>query len=248
MNNVLICYPGGTGGNFIACLLRIFIDPSFYKKDMIPSDGCCDNLSQGHSLQSTAHNQGISLFPESGQTVSAIISLLGQVSQCIHTIHFIKSSSIEQFLTVPTVQVIYITHEESDQEQIAINKILKNFIVKDVERAKNIMITAFKKLNHANLKDTVDYLSTATTLEHLPDNIKEDLLQAWCQNLKYARQEVIDPHDRLLTIAFNDIMNNPDYVIESIGKFIDCSSNDNLLQFYNEYISKQPTVESYLNC
>lgn len=248
MKKHLICYPSGAAGNFIACLLRILHDKSFYKKDMIPSDGCCDYVANAHYLIMTSRQRRISLFPENESTADKVIDLLSeQDKSLINCIHFIKANNINKFLAVPDLQVIYINHNEQDREQIAINKIIKNFIIKDVNLGKTIIETAVKQFGHDNLRDAVDYLSQAATLKNMPVTIKQEMIKAWCTELQQSYEEITNSHDRLLVLEFHDIMTNPRRVINQLCQMTGLDSSVELSDFYTEYLSKQPSVDYFLS-
>jgi hypothetical protein len=248
MKKHLICYPSGAAGNFIACLLRILHDKSFYKKDMIPSDGCCDHIANAYYLLMTFRQQKISLYPENESTASKVVDLLTeQDKNLINCIHFIKANNINKFLTVPGLEVIYINHNVQDRPQIAINKIIKNFVVKDVNLGKTIIENAVKQFGHDTLKDVVDYLSEAETLKNMPAPLKQQMITAWCTELQQSYEEITSSHDRLLTLEFNDIMTNPRRVIDQLCQITNLDSSDELQDFYTEYLSKQPNIDYYLS-
>jgi len=215
---------------------------------MIPSDGCCDHISNALYLFTTFRQQKISLFPETASAADKLVDFLTKEDAGqINIIHFIKADSINKFLTIPDLEVIYINHSEQDRQQIAINKIIKNFIMRDFNLGKTVIEAAVKHKQHVYLRDIADYLNQANTLKNMPVPLKQKMITAWAEDLKQSYEEITSSHDRLLTLEFNDIMTNPRRVIDQLCQITGLDSSDELLDFYTEYLSKQPNIDYYLS-
>ena len=270
MNNILICADGGASGNFIGTLIRLFKNPR-HLEDFnltLPNDGCADTLSGAASLQSyTVKELGVNIYPERSQGADIVCTALSTVDLTSHgwrelaqdlqinVIHYVQPVHINRFLNIDNLRVILIRTKASDADQVAINKLSKNFFLSTqnlILSLKSLELTKqhlYASLREHLLDASAEYIKTAESLENLPRQVKADLMYSWGSHVR--RRSTIplpDPHERLLTMYFDEIMTQQDMIIDKIGQFIGCSSNDNLLQFYNEYLSKQPTIESYLNC
>jgi len=270
MNNILICADGGASGNFIGTLIRLFKNENHLNlfNLKLPADGCADNMSAAAAIQEyTVKHLGISIYPESNEGANIVFDALTAVDLTkygwqefangthLNLIHYVNPNNIAKFLTIDNLHVIVIRSRPSDSDLIAINKLSKNFFLssenlkkslKSLDVAKGYLI---EELFFNGFDDSANYLRTADRLDNLSRQIKLELMIAWGNSVR--RRSVIPmpaSHPKLLLLRFDEIMNQRDVVIDKIGKFVGCSANDNLLQFYNEYITKQPTVESYLNC
>jgi hypothetical protein len=270
MNNILICADGGASGNFIGTLIRLFKNPRHFGDFnlSIPQDGCVDTLSAAAAMQEyTVKHLGVNIYPERGEGADIICTALSTVDLTpygwrefandvqLNVIHYVRPDHIDRFLTLDNVSVILVRTKSTDADQVAINKLSKNFFLskeglelslKDLDLSKRHLS---EQLIENKFIDSAEHVKSAESLENLPRQVKMDLMQSWGNHVR-RRSAIPLPnlHERLLTIYFDEIMNQRDIVIDKIGKFVGCSTNDNLLQFYNEYLSKQPTVESYLNC
>jgi len=262
MNNILVCADGGAASNFIATLLRLFKNPN-YLQDFnltLPDNGCCDYMGSAALGEYLKQNIKTSISPESDQGADIVYNALAHVDlkkysweglvdePTVDILHYVKPAHIDRFLTIDKLSVILIKTKESDSERVAINKLTKNYFVKnpDMDRFKAHIV---QQLIWNKFYASAEYIKNIANLNNIPQQVKKDILACWSGHIR--SRSVIpnpEPHEKLLTIQFDDIMNNKNLIIDQIGKFIGCSSNDNLLQFYNEYLSKQPTMESYLNC
>jgi len=270
MNNILICADGGASGNFIGTLIRLFKNKNHLRRlgFKLPDNGCCDTLGgTGSIMEYMVNHRGVDIYPEKTQGADIIYTALSSVDLYpyglkelandvqINVIHYTEPMNINKFLTIDNLSVILIKTKAEDADQVAINKLHKNFFITNKDLAVSLKTLDYSKKILADqlianrFNHSAEYIEAADTLVNLPKQVRLDLMTSWARHVR--RRSAIpspDSHPKLLTLDFNDIANQRDMIIDKIGKFIGCSSNDNLLQFYNEYLSKQPTLESYLNC
>lgn len=270
MTNILICAAGGASGNFIATLIRLFKNSQHleYFKLSLPADGCADLLSASAGISEyTAKHLDVSIYPECSASADTVYTILSTVDLSLYgwkefandlqlnVIHYSNPEDINRFLTIDNLYIILIRTKESDADQIAINKLSKNFFLNDKNMERSLKTLNYSKkvladgLIFDNFDCSAEYIKNTESLVNLPKQVKLDLMQSLANQTRLrSRIALPELHEKLLILNFDDIVNNKDHILDEIGKFIGCSVNDNLLQFYNEYISKQPTMESYLNC
>jgi hypothetical protein len=262
MNNILICADGGAASNFIAALLRLFKNPN-YLQDFnltLPDNGCCDYMGSAALFEYLRQNIKTSIAPERSQGADIIYNALAHVDlkkyswkelvdePTVDILHYVEPAHINRFLTIDNLNVILIKTKKSDDERVAINKLIKNYFVKnpDMDRFKEHIV---QQLIWNKFHNSAEYIKSIDNLNNIPQQVKKDILACWVDHVRRRSSIPLPaPHEKLLILYFDEVMNQRDMVIDKIGKFIGCSSNDNLLQFYNEYLSKHPTMESYLNC
>lgn len=269
---ILICGEGGTSPHFIASLLRTMHDPEFYNNSKgIGKMGVCDGMSNSELLMGYyERNLQIDLMPETELGVDRVYNDLINFNSTILTyinselarkilnlentlhsyvIHYIKQSSIEKFLTVPNIKLILIKVDEPDYLQTSINKFLKSFVDNNMEGdTKDRLAPMLKSLLIWNSKmETAESFSKKEWSELTLTEVN-DILDSWTVYMQ-KRMSLIytGTHNQLLTLNFNDMMSNPEKIMQDIANFTGLTVNDSTKLFYKEYLNKQPTMKTVYN-
>jgi hypothetical protein len=263
MKQILICAEGGCCGNFIASLIRTMQNPEIYitNKNLSISDaGSCDHMSCAGSI-STDYMTGILKihpYPESikggwliyhtlaQKTYFKVLSDWEKQHDTVNVLHYWNPENIKKFLSIDDVHIIMVRAHEKDFRLVAVNKIDKNF---DASNDRNLLDYKFA---YKSLLDRYDYntdeLDILTTLDDLPISIKEQLYNAWEDNMR-ERSEVSpepDAHDRLDILYVDDIYNNREKVISLISRVMNLEPNTSTYKLYDEYMLAQKDILNYI--
>ena len=139
MVKYLICYPGGAGGNFLASLIRI-IDNSQYPIGDISITGGCDHIAGAGAIFGYYFANNKELYPENQTTAREIAELILDMKRLdgfttslsdgsyIMGVHYVTKESIALFESIERIKIIYISVHSDWYEQVALNKVAKNYI------------------------------------------------------------------------------------------------------------------------
>jgi hypothetical protein len=128
------------------------------------------------SKWSNSCKNALQSYPENSAVADRITALLKTnkySSDVINTFHYINKDSVDKFLTVDNVKIIYVTQEEDDYRLIALNKISKNF-----DNVHNF--------NHVK-KDYLDLLTFYNKLDSINDILKKLKKELQIQRLHWKQ-------------------------------------------------------------
>jgi hypothetical protein len=264
----IICAEGGCSGHFIACLIRSMWDDKFFENNYIPSNGSCDNISNAGCLHAdyALADKKIDVYPERPEAAEIILDAIKNPESTyvkffnsyikeydhLNVLHYWNKTNIENFLSVPNVKVILVRAHEKDYKQIAVNKISKNF-TNEIDYTKidiNIVKSSLRRLlTWAELTDNLAELETMKTMQDVSFKIKLDLVQAWEKyiSIRSIKNELPESNPKLLVLYFDDILNNKETVMNELAAFVNSTVDNSTKNMYNDYLAKQPSIESFLN-
>jgi len=267
-NNYIICADGGCAGHFIACLIRSMWDNNFFEDNPIPANGSCDNISRAGCLHAdyALTRKKMDVYPERTEAAAMILdaikdpentyveffdSYLKQYDH-LNVLHYWNKEHITSFLTVPNVKIILVRAHEKDYKQIAVNKISKNF-TNEIDYTK-INIEVIKNslkglLTWAGLTSNFAEIDSMNSMSSISFKVKQDLVFAWEKYIAFRsnKYELPDPNPNILTLYFDDIINNKEMVMTELSRFTNSNIDSSTEKMYNDYLTKQPKIEDFLN-
>lgn len=263
----IICAEGGCSGHFIACLIRTMWDNEFFVNNYIPSNGSCDNISRAGCLHAdyALTKKRIDVYPERPEAAAIMLDAIKDPDNTyveffdrylkqydhLNVLHYWNKQNIENFLSVPNVKIILVRAHEKDYKQIAVNKISKNF-TNEIDYTKisiDVVKSSFRGLlTWAELIDNLEELENIKTMQNVSLKIKLDLVRAWekYMSVRSTKNELPDPNPKLLTLYFDDIINNKEMVMSKLSELTKSPIDISTKNMYNDYLGKQPTMESLL--
>ncbi len=270
-NNIfLVCGEGGSSPHFIASLLRTMHDNTFYDNSKgIGKMGVCDGMSNSELLMGYyERNLQIDLMPEHTEGSNRVYHDLINFDSTILTyidselerknlkdnlhayvIHYVKKSSIEKFLTIPNIKLILIKVDEQDFKQTAINKFLKSFVDNNMEGDSKERLTPMLKglLIWNNKLETAESI-TRKEWHELTLNEVNDILDSWIALMEKRMSDIYQGnHSNLLSLKFNDMMNNQENTMKQLADFSGMNINSSTISLYSDYLKKQPTMSNVYN-
>lgn len=271
LNNIfLVCGEGGSSPHFIASLLRTMHDDTFYDNSKgIGKMGVCDGMSNSELLMGYyERNLQIDLMPEhedgSDRVYRDLINFDSTILTYIdselerknlkdnlhaYVIHYVKKSSIEKFLTVSNIKLILIKVDEQDFKQTAINKFLKSFVDNNMEGDSKERLTPMLKglLIWNNKLETAESI-TRKEWHELKLNEVNDILDSWIALMEKRMSDIYQGnHSNLLSLNFNDMMNNQEKTMKQLADFSGMNINSSTISLYSDYLKKQPTMSNVYN-
>ena len=263
----IICAEGGCSGHFIACLIRTMWDDKFFENNYIPSNGSCDTISRAGCLHAdyALTKKKIDVYPERAEAAAIMFDAIKDPDNSyveffdeylkqydhLNVLHYWNKANIENLLSVPNVKVILVRAHEKDYRQIAINKISKNF-TNEIDYTKisiDVVRSSFKSLlTWAEKTNNINELEYMNSMKDVSVNIKIDLIDAWEKyiSVRSIKNELPEADPKLLVLYFDDIINNKEMVMSKLSEFTKSYIDISTKNMYNDYLAKQPTMESLL--
>jgi hypothetical protein len=268
MNNILICADGGCSGHFLACLIRSMWDDKFFENYPIPTNGSCDTISHAGCLHIdyALVEQKLNLYPEREEAMSLILDAVVSPENTygkflkenfkqydyINVLHYWKKPNLEKLLEIHNVKIIHVRVDQKDLKRIAFNKIYKN-ITNNIDYSQ-IGMSAVKTnlkglLTWAGITDHIEEINNINSMKDLSSKIKLDLIEAWAKKVELSSSinEPPNPNHKLLVLQFDDIMNNKEKIMNDLATFTNSKVDETTKRMYTDYLSKQPTMEYFLN-
>lgn len=216
MNNLIICYPGGTGGHFITAICVFLL----HKKPFdILLDGSVHSLKLPCQRKKFLNERILDLSPESYKQEYEVIQQFENFDIVLG--HFRNLLAISQI----GKKIIYITFEQ-DSKQIITNNLNR--------KTKNLFPMSeknYKILAGSSWPSYVEYLKGAKIKElNTPNEDSKKYLDEWYYILPYNKSN-------LLEIKFENLYNS----VDNIANFLNVSSYDQqyIEEKINEYKNKQ---------
>jgi len=264
----IVCYEGGTNGNFIASLIRTMSNAIYYKNHgKISAHGSCDAMSGGMRLSYDYPYAvfGHAIYPEIEHNVKIVVDAVRDPDNTygkfildhekefefdLTTIHYRKTDTVKKLLENQNVNVIYITYTEKDVKLIA-----TNFIYKIIEQERDLesdKLDFFKNLlTSYELTDGIDELDVTQGLSNLSDSILNKIISAHSSLIiQHRKQGVLEDHERLLKIPFSLMYSDSSALLELLCNFTKLEVNESTDLLYKDYMNaQQPILKKFeLTC
>jgi len=260
----IICFEGGSNGNFIASLIRTMADHEYYKNyGNITSHGSCDHMSGGMRLSyDYVHSVfGHAIYPESDKNVKIVLDAVRDPTNTyekfilahekdfdfdLTTIHYRKPDTVKQLLENQNVYVVYITFTENDLKLIATNFVYK--IIEPGREKEDEKLSIFKGLLiKYQLTDDIEELEKTESLSQLSNSMLNKLINAHGTSVSLYRPPVdIEDHERLLKLPFNLMYEDKSAILKLLEKFTKLTANDSTYLLYENYMSaQQPILKNF---
>jgi len=261
MTHYLILAEGGCCGHFLASIIRSMWDLNFTQDNKITESGSCDFISYATSLTILIREnyKNTALYPENSAGADLIVEVLKtkeytnkmaeyelNYENHINTFHYTDKASVDKFLTVDDIKIVYVTQDWRDYNLIALNKISKNFDAnRKFEEIKNDYRGLISFYNNSFLEE----FDSVTDFNDISKELKKALVDGWVRYIAGTQNRKTKPkeNDRILFVKFNDIFNNENKVLEDLAKFTNSKINDTSVLFYQNYLESQKKVHEYVN-
>ena len=258
MTHYLILAEGGCYGHFLACVIRSMWNLKFTEQAKISNSGSCDFISGANSIFRLIQQvHRYTVYPENAPVAEHIVRVLETKEYMsliedehlnydhLNTFHYIKNDSVDKFLTVDNVKIIYVVTEKDDYRLIALNKISKNFDNNHpIDEVKNSYRPLLHRFGNSSVQEEFDKL---TDFNNMSNELKKNLVFAWEKKLYYATKEQRYPNERILLVKLKDIINNKNKVLQDLANFTNSEINDTSVVFYKQYLESQKKVWDYVN-
>jgi hypothetical protein len=145
------------------------------------------------------------------------------------------------FKSFPNAKIVVISHTVDDLEEIAINNFYK-FVVAEFDGnsssvARNTWHFLRTSAPHLYTSDPYIKPKAISTEEQ---RVSIELLKGSCINAGYHLVNIPEEYkDNICKVMYNDIINNPDFVLSTLSEFLKTSIPDFAREQYYGYCSRQ---------
>ncbi len=235
----------GACGNFIEALTQILKLNVPAPVDITSSGSCHNWINCEHKLDLSKYDMSQMWdtkadAPYKFRQVAADPAIFNPLGFYTYSNHLSDISVVVE--NIPAAKVMIITNTEEDVSRIAWN-LLNKFVVENLnnnnqESLNTISVMADRYINAGinfiklcNLTDKSEFMKYVLF-------IRQELQLN--NRLKFS-QELYTSYQDVCSIPFTEIYQDRDKVISRICEFHNCGKNQQAVEFYDQYLSSQPT-------